>query len=501
MEKRISFFIGAGAEVSYRMPNGGQFALELFRQPIDKAKDEFKKKLNKVNETTQYAANMFPKDFKSKNITAFNKKNFEALIESSLENKRECIYSYLDKFDDKVGVLIERNENYRKLGEIFKKLTNTTIENINYSGAIIVDEKLTKNNKLFNSNYFSAFLKIIEEDKSTDLLNKIVLSILELFIGANGQELVNSLNEGVFSKRPQKLNIIDELGGFFNLDYKSCGRTGLELVLDKSSESDISNEDIGIYEQFGLDIIKDIYSNILDYQSLIDANYRYIYSPDKNWGKFTKISVFLYAVRQYLIKCEEQVDLEIQGYYDDIKEISSIYEIDTVGTTNYTDIINKKLGTSINIYKLNGSLKEYYDPYLNSIISSEKEEKYEKFVVPFLFTQSGIKPLTSIEMSERYVNLFNNFNKSDIICVIGFGFNRDDGHINGLFRSLIDDKDKKVIILDYKFNPETMGLRTIERKKYFVHKLRIENADNLTICVIDNNRNNDDGDKWYKLFE
>lgn len=63
-------------------------------------------------------------------------------------------------------------------------------------------------------------------------------------------------------------------------------------------------------------------------------------------------------------------------------------------------------------------------------------------IVAFLFTQSGIKPLTSAKMSKRYADMSNKFKKSDIICVCGFAFNCDDEHINYLFRELIEDYNK-----------------------------------------------------------
>ncbi|HII4465998.1 hypothetical protein ACSXDQ_00520 [Clostridium perfringens] len=45
-------------------------------------------------------------------------------------------------------------------------------------------------------------------------------------------------------------------------------------------------------------------------------------------------------------------------------------------------------------------------------------------------------------MSSRYVELFNKFKESDVICACGFGFNSYEGHINGMFRELVDDYNK-----------------------------------------------------------
>lgn len=62
--------------------------------------------------------------------------------------------------------------------------------------------------------------------------------------------------------------------------------------------------------------------------------------------------------------------------------------------------------------------------------------------IPFILTQSGLKPLTSVDMSRRYVNLFDRMAESNGIVVVGYGFNVDDSHINGMFRKLIEDCGK-----------------------------------------------------------
>ena len=94
---------------------------------------------------------------------------------------------------------------------------------------------------------------------------------------------------------------------------------------------------------------------------------------------------------------------------------------------------------------LNGSVQSFYNPYKNSITESDKYltiSESKQLLVPFILTQSGLKPLTSISMSEKYVSLYHNYRDSDAIVCIGFGFNSDDAHINGIFRQLLDE-DKK----------------------------------------------------------
>ena len=60
-----------------------------------------------------------------------------------------------------------------------------------------------------------------------------------------------------------------------------------------------------------------------------------------------------------------------------------------------------------------------------------------------MLTQSGVKPLTSINMSRRYVELFDKLKAGDAIVGIGYNFNIDDNHINGLFRQLIEEEGRQ----------------------------------------------------------
>src|SRR5699024_9439967 len=123
------------------------------------------------------------------------------------------------------------------------------------------------------------------------------------------------------------------------------------------------------------------------------------------------------------------------------------------------------------IHHLNGSINDYYDPYKNEILHNpDTEEKTNRLLVPFMFTQSGVKPLTTVSMSRKYVELYDSFKETNIICVIGYAFNGDDGHINGLFRSLIEKDHKNIIILHYKTDSST----DITLKREYKNKLRLD---------------------------
>ena len=57
------------------------------------------------------------------------------------------------------------------------------------------------------------------------------MSILQLQVGALGDELSKKINEGFFSKKDNSIDFFDDLGDIFQLDYSCSGLTGLEYLL------------------------------------------------------------------------------------------------------------------------------------------------------------------------------------------------------------------------------------------------------------------------------
>ena len=196
------------------------------------------------------------------------------------------------------------------------------------------------------------------------------------------------------------------------------------------------------------------------------------------------------------------------SYYKDIirelQQDSSILKIKGLGSANYNDYYGKLVkglneGMDENelkerfgsISRLNGGVGEFYNPYKNSLViisdenfkaeaearaegkakakpnskakakakakakndKQDEEQSINRFIfnnqliTPFFFTQSGTKPMTSIDISCRYADLYRNYQKADAIVVIGFNFNSDDSHINTIFRYLVEKKEKTLISL------------------------------------------------------
>lgn len=248
----------------------------------------------------------------------------------------------------------------------------------------------------------------------------------------------------------------------------------------------------------------------IDYQKLLDESFRYIMTPKTSWAKFTKIMMFLQAAYDVITESNNLLTIDnlkdAESYYKDIiqklQKDSSILQIKGLGSSNYNDYygqlvkglnegmdeneLKERFGS---LSRLNGGVGEFYNPYKNSlVIISDKKFKEEaearakaeavdmarakdkakskakndkqdeeqsinrfifnnQLITPFFFTQSGTKPITSIEISCRYADLYRNYQEADAIVVIGFNFNSDDSHINTIFRDLVENKGKRLISL------------------------------------------------------
>jgi hypothetical protein len=500
---KLSVFFGAGAEIGYGLPSGGKFALEIFRSPNEQDKEAFRGQIQNIDTRSQIASQWLPDNYLNKRLNVFGKGEFEGLIASSLENRRRNILDYLDCFDANVSTLL-RNWKVSEdiIREKFSAETEEQIGDMRYNQAIRLNEKLATRVPLFESDYFSAFLRLLEKHPHDRYLKRIVRAYLELLVGAIGQSLVSQLNEELFTQAPDEISVFDDLSGIFSLNYQGVGQTGMEIVIEEPPvEIDDNTDGLTVFRELGRTILEEIYCQAMDYQSLIDSHFRYLYNPKAHWAKFSRIAIFLHTVQRYItehVRVDGRRISEGPGYYHDLLNLREYFELKAIGTTNYNNFVQQVIaGTEIEevpVYHLNGSVNEYYDPYKNVILTEPSEEdRNGRILVPFMFTQSGIKPLTSVAMSRKYVDLYDHFINSDVICVIGYGFNGDDGHINGMFRSLIEEKNKTLFIFHYKSDRRT----EVQVSRYYQEKLRLNSSANIRVFLVDQSRETNES-VWFK---
>lgn len=498
--KKIGLFFGAGAEMGYGLPSGGEFAIDLFRQDPTKYKKKFRVVLSEINNTSRYATYWLPESYLNKPIYAFGEKDFISIIQSSIEYRQDKIIEKFNDFDSLCERAIAKlNIDKNFLNKKFEEISGGEIGSVIYSQKIKINPLITNDVKLFSSSYYSAMLETIRTQENKDDLQRYSISFLQLIVGAHGYNLVKKLNEELFTQTPDDLPIFDDIFGMFSLEFHKAGATALELLLREKRVFNI-DEDARLAELLSAisqEVLENIFIDILDYQKLIDNHYRYLYCPKKEWAKFTKMVVFLEIAKDYISQNLDNIKANQEGYYNDLLSINNL-KITSIGTSNYNNIIeivSPEIAKEQNIIHLNGSVKDLYNPYKNSIekIGTNSTSQEKQILVPFLLTQSGIKPLTSVEMSRRYVDLFDRFKNSDAIISIGFGFNQDDGHINGLFRELIEVYNKKLIVIDVSADES-------KTQKEIKKKLRVgTNGGNIIVISIDRDTRKSNGKFWYEL--
>ena len=451
---KYGFLFGAGAEAAYGLPSGGQFALDIFRYDSSESKKEFKNMRDTVNVTTRYASDWLPQEFRNKSISSFGKSVFQNIIKDIVEHNRANIIMQINKFDEIALKEVEKmkNEDNVDVNAVIEQLLQRELDNIKMGQSISFIEEFQAGNALFNNSYFAALLliyknrTIIDGDERVEL-GKIILAIIQLHVGALSETLSRKINDGLFAQKDDEIDLFDDIGEIIQLNYATSGVTGMEYLLEKKDAN--MTKAVGVVLRFAQRVIEAIYAVVLDYKSLIDANWHYLYSPNTDWAKFCKISIFLLTVRDYIVGIANQAKpLEKYGYYHMLKEShdAKMFEISAVATTNYNQFIEAILNFKVSF--LNGSTELWYDPYLNRMGKRDELITDERHIlVPLMFTQSGTKPMTSIEMSMKYVETYTEWRTSDAVVVIGFGFGIDDEHINGILRTLVDVDDKHLIVV------------------------------------------------------
>jgi len=162
-KKKIGLFFGAGAEISYGLPSGGRFALDIFRMNSTEDKNQFKEMLRNVDSRTPYAAKWLPDNYATRSVSTFGKTQYEHLITSSLENKRQQIIDFLNNFDQKVGTIKQSfSDKGITVDEKFEELTSKKIGEVIFSQDVKLNNALGDSITLFDSRYFSAILQVLE---------------------------------------------------------------------------------------------------------------------------------------------------------------------------------------------------------------------------------------------------------------------------------------------------------------------------------------------------
>lgn len=155
---KVGFMFGAGAEISYGLPAGGDFALNIFRQDSTDSKERFKEQRIAIDRTSRYAQ-WLPDDFETKNISVFRKKAFEDIIRSTVEQNRESIIRRLNTLDSLATDIVKKMQlDGMNVNSDFESINRRDVSDSFMDKTITFVHEFKEGDALFKSNYFSALL-------------------------------------------------------------------------------------------------------------------------------------------------------------------------------------------------------------------------------------------------------------------------------------------------------------------------------------------------------
>lgn len=438
MNGKTGILFGAGAEVCFGMPSGAEFAMMIF-SPEEKIIEQAKKNFKNYYDDDE-------KKFKTFGVTEYN-----LVLKSIIEN-------HIDKFPEFND---ENKKNLEKYIDSIKVFKNACELNGNAKSRA-KKSIYTKENFLSLVQTLAAFCLI----KKADAIKKDAVKSLDL--GDKIQELFKDSVDSIFS--------IDH-ENFLKLKAET-----LSVLLAKKDNEEVENvgkEQIDLFIELS-DKVKKIYSEIFDYQLLLNEYYGYLFKKsscskkaDSSETKKNKIISFLFIIQQCIEQFFNEKKTLENTYYSDIKENNP--ENFEIASTNYSEI------NGLNITFLNGTTNKYLDLNSFDIVCGEQAEK-AKSCVPFIFPQTALKPLVSIDSISPFVDIYNRFKECEKIAVVGFGFNYDDVLLKSMFHKLILE-GKRVVYFSYG-EKEKEALKNLEKKLNIV-----KNSSALAVKEIGKDRN------------
>ena len=435
---KAAFLFGAGVEVDYGFPLGGELAVKLLSSDeIDKNAKDMVAQMLGLNSIS--------------NKKYFSRTDLKKLEKSMINNRQEEIKNYFAGFNTRIQNIFSEYEIDEK--------KSISIDNISF------------NMEIFNS-------KSDTNNKIRDIKN----FFHQIIFGVFGTSWLKN-NQKEFFKKMKISDPFSEDLFSFNFNTISIFNSDTQKLLKEIKGLTKKNENKSEEEKF-LQLFKDLSEIAIDYQDLMQNMYSALLDASKYKEKeFIKIALILFKLRELIKECYDKCNLSVESYYLDLKKDELLSEA-VIATTNYTNLISEVTGKTV--YFLNGNIDNAF------IISDSEIKKFKNFDdidkrkkhIPYIFTQTTLKPLFCVDMMEPFVQFSQEINKDDcrILCVIGYAGNKDDVIVNSIIRKFLK-KGKKVLYFAYSADLKDC----IEKERKRITDLYGE-SENLKVVPIDGKR-------------
>ena len=152
------------------------------------------------------------------------------------------------------------------------------------------------------------------------------------------------------------------------------------------------------------------------------------------------------------------------AYYSVLKELKPHLGLSVV-TTNYTFFCEEIAGLNESeIAYVHGRIGLYESPRDLYVYDAETEQFENEVVFPYLFIQSGVKPIVESRQIKEYAKMINFMEAAEKIIILGYRLNYDDNHINSIIRTKAIE-GKQITYLSFGSEPGKADSRSIVFRK------------------------------------
>lgn len=134
----------------------------------------------------------------------------------------------------------------------------------------------------------------------------------------------------------------------------------------------------------------------------------------------------------------------IKGVVESFKDIEFAF-----CTTNYTNIAENVIGQDQDFCYLHGRM-DLFENLITKEVKTLDQFLPSDIVFPFLAIRSGIKPLINSRQIKEWNKFVTNLEDSDVLIIVGYGFNNDDEHITNIIRETIAKDSIKIYQTNYR---------------------------------------------------